>query len=85
MPSVKVDGRHGETLVLTTGCIEESVTLTTLAPDDVVQRIVDRHQETQASAYNIAQWLVAKNWAVLTSIKTVKLIQSLPIEARREP
>lgn len=85
MPSVKIENRYGETLVLTTGCIKETVTLTVLAPDDVIQRIVDRHQETQASAYNIAQWLVAKNWAVLTSITTVKLIQSLPIETRREP
>jgi hypothetical protein len=85
MPSVKVTARYGETLLLTTGRTEETVTLTVLAPDDVIQRIVDRHQKTCESAYNIAQWLVAKNWAVLTEIKTVTLIQSLQIEARREP
>lgn len=84
MPSVKVTERYGETLILTTGCIKETVTLTVLAPDDVIQRIVDKHQQTSESAYNIAQWLVAKNWAVLTEIKTVTLIQSLQIEARRK-
>lgn len=85
MPSVKVDERYGQTLTIKTVGSETSVTLTVLAPDGIVQVVHDRFTTTGDNAYDIAQWLVAKNWAVLTEIKTVTLFQSLQIEARREP
>lgn len=76
MPSVKVDERYGQTLTIKTVGSEVSVTLTVLAPDEIIQVIHDRFATVGDNAYDIAQWLVAKNWAVLTTIETVTMIKS---------
>lgn len=65
MPSVKLNGRFGQSLHLKTDAEEATVILTTNAPDNIADLIAAQHQKTGNSPYDLAQWLVGKNWAVL--------------------
>ena len=86
MPSVKLDGRFGQTLHLKTETEEATVILTRNAPDDIADLIAAQHEKTGNSPYDLAQWLVGKNWAVLAVSHPVilkKAITSLQVTANR--
>lgn len=86
MPSVKLRGATAQTLELKTPTEQATVVLTVNAPDNIAELIAQRHQHTGNSPYDLAQWLVGKNWAVLAvshPVLLVKEITNLQITTRR--
>lgn len=86
MPSVKLKCSTAQTLVLKIAEEEATVVLTANAPDDIVDLIAQRHQKTGDSPYDLAQWMVGKNWAVLAVSRPVqlpKVISNLEITTTR--
>lgn len=86
MPSVKLNGPTAQTLLLKTPTEEATVVLTVNAPDNIADLISEQHQKTGNSPYDLAQWLVGKNWAVLAVSHPVMLkrkIDHLEITTQR--
>jgi len=86
MPRVKLDGATALTLELKTPTEQATVVLTALAPDNVIGLINLQYEKTGNSPYDLAQWLVGKNWAVLAVSHPVALkreIKNLQITTQR--
>lgn len=86
MPSIKLNGPTAQTLLLKTPTEEATVVLTVNAPDNITDLIGERYQKTGNSPYDLAQWMVGKNWAVLGVSHPVILkreVTNLQITTRR--